>query len=397
MRIDKRRAAMAAGAVAVVAALAWAFAPRPVPVEVASVRVGTFEQWIEEDGQTRVRERYVVSAPVAARTARSTLHEGDAVAAGDVVAVLAPAMASLLDERSAAEAAARLRGATAAVERADARLERARIAQDQARRELQRDEQLATQGFVAPAHLEDQRRGLEAARRELQAAQAEREVALQERAQAAAVLRPAAAGPEGGRPLAVRSPVAGVVLRRPLVSEATVPAGTALVELGDPAQLEVVAELLTTDAVQARPGTPVVVERWGGPAVRAQVRRVEPAAFTKVSALGIEEQRVKVVIDPVEPPAAWRRLGDGYRVGVRVVTASVPQALQVPVGAVFPEGDGEAVYRLDGGRARLVPVEVGGRNGAQAWVRSGLQAGQQVLLYPPAQVRDGGRVQVRRP
>lgn len=385
------------GMALVIGALAWAFAPRPAPVELAAARQAPFEQWIEEDGQTRLRDRYTISAPVAARVARSTLREGDAVAAGDVVAVLTPVMSSMVDERSAREATARLRAASAGVERASARVERGRVALEEARLNLQRDERLAADGYVSASRLDSSRLALSAAQRELEAARAEREVATQERAQAAAVLQPARPGASAGEPLAVRSPVAGVVLRLPLQSENTVAPGTALLDVGDPKQMEVVAELLTTDAVQARPGTRVAIERWGGPPLEGRVRRVEPAAFTKVSALGIEEQRVKVLIDPVDPPPEWQRLGDGFRVTVRVITTSAPDALQVPVGALFPTGEGFAVFRLDEGRARLQPVDVGGRNGSMAWIEAGLVAQQQVILYPPATVRDGSRVAARAP
>lgn len=161
--------------------------------------------------------------------------------------------------------------------------------------------------------------------------------------------------------------------------------------------MEVLSELLTTDAVQARPGRRVVIERWGGPAVEGRVRRVEPAAFTKVSALGIEEQRVNVLIDVTSPPEAWQAMGDGFRVVVRVITASVDPALLVPVGSLFPHGQSMAVYRLDGNRARLQPIEVGGRNGTHAWVRSGLAPDQRVIVYPPSAVADGKRVKVRSP
>lgn len=395
--IDRRKLVWGATVLLALAVLAWAFWPRPVPVEIATVVEGRFEQAIEEDGRTRLLERYTVSSPVAARMARSTLHEGDTVAAGDVVAVLSPVMSSMIDERTAREAAARLRAATAGVERAVARLERARLAQREARLELERDERLAREGFFAPARLETARLNHQAAERELQAGQAERDMALQERAQAAAALQPAQEGAGGRRPMAVRSPVAGVVLRVAAQSEATIGAGTPLVDIGDPAQMEVVVELLTTDAVQAQPGTPAVIERWGGPPVQARVRRIEPAAFTKVSALGIEEQRVKVLIDPVDPPPSWRQLGDGFRVTARVITASAAPAVQVPVGALFPAPEGFAVFRLEGGRARLQPVELGGRNTSSAWVRRGLEPGQQVILYPPAAVDDGQRVDVRQP
>jgi HlyD family secretion protein len=196
----------------------------------------------------------------------------------------------------------------------------------------------------------------------------------------------------------VRAPVSGVVLGIAQPSEATLAAGAALLDIGDPARMEVVAELLTTDAVQAGPGRRALIERWGGPPVQGRVRRVEPAAFTKVSALGIEEQRVKVLIDLDSPPEAWQAVGDGFRVTVRIVTQSVDNAVLAPVGAVFPFADGGmAAYRIDGGRARLQPVEVGGRNGSEAWIQGGLQAGQSVIVYPPPAVGEGRRVQVRKP
>jgi HlyD family secretion protein len=395
--MNKGRWAWALAVLAAVAALAWAFSPRPIPVETAVVTQGRFEQAIEEDGQTRLRDRYTISAPVAARVARSTLREGDAVAAGDVVAVLTPVMSSMVDERSAREAAARLRAASAGIERATARLERAKVAVEEARTELTRDERLAVEGFLSKARLDSARLGMAAARRELDAANAERDVAVQERAQAAAALLPASATATSGRPLAVRSPVSGVVLKLPLQSESTITPGTALLDVGDPTQLEIVAELLTTDAVQARPGTRAVIERWGGPAVEGKVRRVEPGAFTKVSALGIEEQRVKVLIDVMNPPGAWQALGDGFRVTARVVTNSVDRALLVPVGALFPHDGGFAAYRLDGNHARLQRLEIGGRSGSTAWVKAGLSAGDTVILYPAATVADGKRVKVRTP
>ncbi len=383
------------GVAAAAAALAWAFSPRPVEVEVASVTQGRFEQAIEEDGRTRLKERYTVSAPVAARLARIALREGDPVLAGEPVATLTPVMSSMVDERSAREAAARLRAAAAGVERAAAHVERAKISLQEARLEQERSERLAADGFIAPSRLDATRLALAGARRELEVANAEREVQVHEQALAAAALQPATGGK--GRPLHVLSPITGVVLRVVQASEATVPAGAALLEVGDPARMEVVSELLTTDAVQAQPGRRVVIERWGGAPVEGQVRRVEPAAFTKVSALGIEEQRVNVLIDITAPPQSWRAMGDGFRVGVRIVTAGVDRALLVPVGALFPQGDGVAVYKLEGRRVRLQPVEVAARNGTQAWVRDALSIGDGVIVYPPAALADGRRVKVRAP
>lgn len=393
--MQKKHWGWIAAGVAAVAALAWAFTPRALQVETGAVSQGLFEQFIEEDGRTRLLERYTVSAPVTARLARITLHEGDRVAAGDTVAVLTPVMSAMVDERSAREATARLKAAGAGVDRAAARTARARVAIAEARIEQERTEKLAAEGFIAPSRRDAARLALAGARRELEMAQAEQEVARQDQAQAAAALQPAAGG--SGQPLAVKAPVAGVVLRLAQTSEATVAAGTALLDIGDPARMEVVADLLTTDAVLATPGRRVVIERWGGPALAGVVRRVEPAAFTKLSALGIEEQRVKVLIDPVSPPEAWRSVGDGFRVGVKIITRSEAQAVLVPVGALFPHAGGFAVYRLDERRARLQPVEVAARNATQAWVRAGVTPGQAVVLYPPAVLADGQRVALRNP
>jgi HlyD family secretion protein len=393
---NRRILAWGAAGAGAVALLAWAFAPRPVAVEAGVVQAGRFEQGIEEDGRTRLKDRYTVSAPVAARLARIVLREGDRVRAGDTVAVLLPAMSSMIDERSAREAAARHAAAVAGVQRAGARMERARITVEEAQLELHRTEKLAREGFLPPARLDGARLAYAGAQREQEGARAEREVALQEQAQAAAVLQPVGQV-QAGRPLAVRAPVDGVVLRVAQPSEATLPAGTALLDIGDPARMEIVAELLTTDAVQAQPGRRAVIERWGGPPAEGRVRRVEPAAFTKVSALGIEEQRVKVLVDVDRPPEGWQAVGDGFRVTVRIVTQSAEQAVLAPVGALFPFADGGvAVYRLEGGRARLQPVDVAGRNGNEAWIRAGLQPGQKVIVYPPPTVGDGRRVQERR-
>ena len=419
---------LGATAVAGAAVLAWAFAPRPVPVETAMVEAGRFEQGIEEDGRTRVRDTYVVSAPVAGRLARITLREGDAVGAGQVVAWLWPVMPAMQDVRSLAEAQARLRAAEAAVAVARARQERSRVTLTQTRTQLTRSEQLAREGFLAAAGLDQDRLAVDAAQRELEAAASQLEVAQQERAQAAAALQPAveaaasrpganqsagkkagsetasggqavaATPPSAGTPLALRAPVSGVVLKVPQPSEATVAAGAPVMALGDPRRMEVLAQLLTTDAVRARPGTAAVIEGWGGPPVAATVRRVEPAAFTKVSALGVEEQRVNVLLDVDQVPEAWQRMGDGFKVVVRVITASADGVMLVPVGALFPRPEGGmSAYRVDGGRARLQAVEVSGRNARVGWVSSGLSAGQRVVVYPPAAVVDGVRITERKP
>lgn len=400
--MKKTTLAVVAGAVlAAGALLAWAFAPRPLAVETAVARQGRFEAAIEEDGRTRLRERYVVSAPLSGRVQRIALREGDAVAAGAVVALLEPALSPLVDERTLREQEAQLQIAQATVQRADARLERARVARQQAANEALRSEQLAQQGFLAPTRLDADRLALAAAQKELEAAAGDRRVAAhgveQARAALGAVRQPAA-----GRAFALRSPIAGSVLRVLQNSEASVALGTPLIELGDLADLEVVAELLTSDALQAVPGSRVSIERWGGPVpLQGRVRRVEPAAFTKVSALGVEEQRVKVLIDleaPDRAPPPWRLLGDGFRVTVRVITVVQDGALLVPVSAVFPVADdgsgGMAVFVVQEGRAQLQRVDVGGRNGNEAWLRGGLAAGARVVVYPPPALQPGARVRL---
>jgi HlyD family secretion protein len=389
--------------------LAWAFAPRAVEVELAPVAQGRFETSIEEDGKTRLADRYVVAAPLVGTLSRVLLREGDAVSAGATVATLTPVLPSLLDERTQRELQARVQTAQAQVLRSGTRIARAQVSVAQAADERRRSEQLAQQGFVAPAKLETDRLAAMAAQREAEAAAAERHVAEHELNQARTALgtvNPAAGA--AARGFAVRTPVAGRVLRVLQTSEATVTLGTPLIEVGDTQQLEIVAELLTTDALAAQPGSRVLVERWGGPVVlEGRVRRVEPAAFTKVSALGVEEQRVRVLIDITSPHDQWSLLGDGFRVGLRIVTLAQDNAVQVPVSAVFPlptDGPDEsqtqpprsAVFVADQGRARVVPVSVAARNGSMAWVRSGLAAGAQVIVYPPSTVREGVRVKARK-
>ena len=397
MNVNRRNISIIAASAACVAALAWAFAPRPLEVETATVTRGRFEQSVEEDGRTRLRERFTISAPVAARLARIRLREGDSVNAGDPIAVLTPVMSSMVDDRSLREATARLKAAEATAAGAAARVDRARIAREEARLELQRTEKLAREGFVAVSRLDSARLAADGTRRDLEAAQAAHATAMHERAQAAAVLQPVERGASGA-PLQLRAPVTGVVLRVPIQSEATVAPNTALLEIGDPSRLEVVAELLTTDAVLAQPGTLARIERWGGPPVEGRVRRVEPAAFTKVSALGVEEQRVNVIIDLAETPEAWRNMGDGFRVTVRVITATATDAVQIPVGALVPTETGAmASYVVEGGRAALRPLELAGRNSTMGWVSRGLQPGQRVIVYPPPSIASGRRIQIRAP
>ena len=375
--MQKKTLMLGVGALVVLGALlAWAFAPRPLQVEATAVVQGRFEAGIDEDAKTRLRDRFSISAPLAGRLARIALREGDAVQAGDVVARITPAMPALLDERSLREQQARVTAAQANVQRAAVRIERSRVAQAQARNDLRRSEQLAQQGFVAPTRLDTERLALQAADKDTAAAVQDQQVARADLAQARAALdvvqRPG--GAQVGKAFEVLAPVAGRVLRVAHVSEGVVALGTVLVEVGDTAQLEVVAPLLSTDALQVRTGSPVRIERWGGPGVlQGRVRSVEPAAFTKVSA---------------------------------------PDATLVPVSALFPLPGGDAaasapmadapaprmaVFVVEGGRARRTPVVLEARGSTHAGVREGLQAGAQVVVYPPAALTDGARVQLRTP
>jgi HlyD family secretion protein len=383
---------------ALAALLGWALAPRALEVEVASVTEGLrdLDRGRRQDPPARPLRGL---APLAALLPRITLREGDAVEAGALLATLTPVLPAMLDERTRREQQLRVEIAQAQTQRVAARVEGAKVALAQARNEQQRTEQLAKQGFVAPTKLETDRLSVLAAQKDLEAAVEEGHIASHEVEQARAALL-ALTRPGGGRGFALRAPVAGRVLKVVQASEGVVALGAPILELGDTARLEVVAELLTADALRAQPGSLVRIERWGGDGVlQGRVRRVEPGAFTKVSAQGVEEQRVRVLIDLSSPPEQWRALGDGFRVGVRIVTRSLDKVLKVPVSAVFPVPEGEggmAVFVLDGGRAKRVAVKLGARNGSEAWIESGVQPGAQVIVYPPAATRDGLRVKPRK-
>lgn len=374
--------------------IGWAFYPKPVAVDTATLRTGYFERSIAEDGRTRLRDRFIVSAPVAGRLERVTLREGDAVQRGQVVALLWPVAPALLDERrlgeqraAVAAADAQLQAALAGVAKADAALARAES-------ELRRQQQLAGRGFISPNRLETVELDATLRRRDRDAARQEAEAARHRLAQQRASLQQVAAGQvPGSRAMPVVSPVTGTVLRVRQQSEAVLAAGTPLVELGDPARLEVLVDLLTEDAAQVRPGTPAVLSNWGGETtLEARVRQVEPSAFTKLSALGVEEQRVNVLLDISSPPGQWQSLGDNYRVDVSIPVQTKAQASMVPVGCLFPRGSRSALFVLEQGRARLEEVELVARNGHDAWIRTRLPAGTVVIAYPPSSLKDGDRV-----
>ncbi len=381
------------------AGLVWAFWPSAMEVEVAQVMQGRFERAVQEDGKTRVRARYVVSTTVAGRLARILLVQGDRVQAGDTVAVVSPSAPALLDARSQAEQAARVGGAQAALAQAQAQVAAAAAALNQGRQDVLRNNALVRQGFVSAAQGESIRLAEQLRGSELAAAQQAEQAARFNLEQARAPLQAyglAGARPGGKGEVTVRSPVAGSVLKVLLQSEGVVQAGAGLVEIGDPGSLEVVVDILTEEAAQVQPGTPVQLLNWGGPGVlQGKVRYVEPAAFTKVSALGVEEQRVNVIANITSPQEVWKGLGDGFKVDVRLLVQVEEGAVMVPVSALFPVGARSGVFVLDAGHVRLQEVTVKARNGIQAWVPEGLTVNAQVVVYPDIKLLDGAKVKVR--
>ena len=394
----KKKIAWMVGGLIVLALLVWAFMPRATEVEVASVTQGRFERSVQEDGKTRLRDRYVVSTPLAGRVARITLRQGDSVERDAMVATLWPLVPALLDERARDQQNAHVGTLEASVSRAKANVGRAMAALDQARAELKRNEALAKEGFVSPNQNETGRLTVRLREQELESARQEESGARHELDQSRIALRQYSSGSTGAQQRAwqIKAPVSGKILKIQQQSEGIVQAGTPLMELGNPSQLEVVVDVLTEDAAQIRPGTPVQLSNWGGPeTLEGRVRLIEPAAFTKVSALGVEEQRVNAVIDITSAPDKRATLGDGFKVDVRVLVQVVENAVKVPVSALFPVGARSALFVVEGGRARQREIEVAARNGVEAWVKTGLAAGTPVIVYPPTALKDGARVTTR--
>ena len=399
-KISKSRALIAAIVVVIVLAFAWFVWPSAVPVDLASVSRGAMEVTVDEEARTRVHHIYTVSAPLSGTVLRSGREVGDQVTANQtVVAVMRPTTPSFHDPRLHQELLAALAAANAAVTLADAERRRTAAALNYSEIELKRLRALANEGFVARSVLDKAIADAQTNQAARASATAELEVRRNEKDSAAARLQnPAdsiADNSDAGCCIQIRAPVTGQVLQRYQESEAVVPAGTPLVDLGDPKDLEIIAELLSTDAVQVRQGAPVHIDGWGGGALEGRVRRVEPAGFLKVSALGIEEQRVRTIIDFVDPPRRWRNLGHDYRVIVHVVTWRGANILAVPIAALFRVGDKWAVYRDVNGRAQTTEIRIGHRNSRAAEVLMGLSQGDQVVLHASDRVSEGTRIAQR--
>jgi HlyD family secretion protein len=382
---------------AAVVLLVVAFRPRPTLVDVAIISRGPLKVTLDHEGKTRVRHRYMVSAPVAGRLLRIDLEPGTSVQAGQtVVAMMQPSAPPLLDTRSRAESRARVEAAQAGVGQAEADLARVAAQRKYADAQLQRMEKLEAQRVASRDELDSARSNAQALAQSQDAAESALRAARHDLEAARAALIAPSATRSNAQPLEIRAPVTGVVLQRLHESEAVVPAGEPLMELADPADLEVVSDYLSTDAVQMRPGMPVDIDRWGGGStLRGQVRLVEPRGFLKVSALGVEEQRVNVITRFDDTSSAWRALGDGYRVETRVTIWSRDDALRIPIGGLFRQGEGWAAFVVAGGRARVRTVEIGHRGALETEILKGLQEGESVVVHPPDTLSDNARVEIR--
>ena len=397
MRITAGRVGMALGALAAAAGIAWFLMPKPIQVETVTVTKGRFVASVDEDGKTRIRQRYVVAAPLAGHLTRVRLKAGDHVAADEVIAAILPPPAPLLDPRTRREAKERLGTAGAALERAKAIVERARAQTDHAKAELDRTRTLTGSGTSTVQALERAELAQRVAEGDLRAAEFQNHAAEHELAQAMALLGRYTEGTDTpADPWSVTAPVSGVLLRVLQESETMVQSGMPLMEIGDPRDLEIVTDVLSTEAVEIHPGAEVTIERWGGPEVLSgRVRRIEPAAFTKVSTLGVEEQRVNVLIDVVSPPEQWRGLGDAYQVDTRITVFTQDDIEIIPAGALFRRGGNWSVYISVDGRAQPRTIELMRRSRGFAAVRNGLAQGERVIVYPGDQISPGVRVSLK--
>jgi HlyD family secretion protein len=384
---------------AVLAGLVYAFLPRPVAADVARATRGPLRVTVDEEGKTRIRNRYVVAAPLAGRLLRVHLKAGNAVAAGDVLAVLEPTDPAFLDARAHAEVEARVKAAEKARERAATQLQRARAAETLCRSNFDRAKRMFAGRSLSEYDYEDFAAKHRTAQEDLKAAEFDVQIREFELEQARAALvrsRPRSPGGEENGRLEVRAPVSGRVLRVMQESETVVTPGLAVLEVGDPAELEIEIDVLSSDAVKIRTGAKAYLEHWGGeePLV-ARVRYVEPAGFTKRSPLGVEEQRVWVIADFADPPEKRQTLGDAYRVEARIVVWEGADVLKVPAGALFRNGDGWAVFAVENGKARVRPVRVGHANGIESEILDGLAEGDSVIAHPGDKIKDGVAVAPR--
>ncbi len=379
---------LAATAAAILVALA--FRPKPNEVEAARAVKGPLQVTVDEDGETRAHDRFTIAAPIAGRLSRIDFHEGDQVGPETVLATISPLP---LEAREIAEIRARIQSAQARKREADEQLARWESDHAQATRDLNRAQLLAKDRIIAQQELEQAVSKQQSTAKEVAAAKFRvQSAAADVERERAGLVSLEAQQSQAGRLVEIRPPVRCRILRILEKSERVLSFGSPIIVLSNPQKIEIVVDLLSTDAVKVQPGAPVIIENWGGPApLRARVRTVEPYGFTKVSALGIEEQRANVIADFLDSPDG---LGDGYRVDARIVIWESPSVLKVPASALFRLGQAWDVFAIENGRTRRIPVEVGHRNALEAEIVKGLNEGAEVILHPANDLKDGARVRL---
>jgi HlyD family secretion protein len=391
---NRRNLWLAAGVIVILGAIMLGFRRPPVLVDSAGAVRAPFRVTIEEEGRTRVADRYEVSAPIGGQLARVLLQPGDAVKRGDPLFVINPLPSAPLDARSRAQAVAALARAEAALRETTARAEAEKVRNDLALRELERVRSLVTKGHLPASSLDNAEAEARGSAATLRSARFAVDVARYERDNARATLAVTGTG-ELPAPVGVSSPVDGTVLTRLRQSEGAVRAGDPVLTLGDLNSMEVEVDVLSQDAVRLSPGVPVELERWGGEGVlQARVRRIEPSAFTKISALGVEEQRVWVIVDLTAGREHWPNLGDGYRVEARFILWQGDEVLQVPASALFRRDEQWGLYTIAAGRAVYRPVKPGRHGGLMTEIAEGIAPGERVILHPGRDIAAGMRVRI---
>jgi HlyD family secretion protein len=376
------------------ASVGWLLRPQPIPVESATVARGAFTLRVEEDGVIHARDRYVVGAPVAGVLMRVGLRAGDRVSRGDVVAMIVPNAAQMLDERTRSELAARVEAAAAQAARAGALQRQTEAAVFQAENEHRRLEELGLQGYASQTERERSALTLELRRKDAEAARFGEDAARHDLDQARSALRrgdPPRAGDSSRNAWRIRAPIDGTVLRVNQESEIALPVGAPILEIADLARLEARIDVLSTEATRIRENAYVALDA-GGVSLAGRVRRIEPAGYTKVSALGIEEQRVDVLVDLLPNPAVIERIAEGYRVDAAIEIEREENVLQVPLAALFRHDEDWAAFEVSDGKARLARVRLGARGNDTAILLDGLADGAAVIVYPSDTVHDGVRV-----
>ena len=391
-----KRIALILIALAILGVIVYGFLPKPIESEFAKVARGDIRVTIDEEGRTRVKDRFTITAPVMGTVSRITLKAGDSIAAGAPLTLLAPTRPPLLDARARATAEASVKSSEATLNQANANVKAAAAEHEQARKDHVRMLELLKGKHVSQEQVDQAQTRMEAAAAALESAKFGEQAASFQLEMTKAALLDDTVGAQRAAPLQINAPVGGRVLRVWRESEGPVQAGEMLIEIGDPASLEIVTDVLSVDAVRVKPGMKVSIERWGGEGLlEGEVRLVEPFGFTKQSSLGVEEQRVNVVIDFMSPRSAYERLGDGYRVEARVIVSESRDVVTVPTGALFQTPEGDAVFVVVEDVAIKRAIKLGARNGLEAEVVSGLKAGDVVIVHPGDDVTDGRMVAER--